>query len=235
MAVRKGDEKKNEILTVAERLFCMKGYADTSIQDILDILHTSKGGFYHHFPSKDAVLKAICEQRALKAAERCDIALTEVSDPLARVNLVLQMMLPLQREELSFIGMLLPTLDQSECAAVRAGYQDALSAAFCPLLNAEIRQAVPAGTLHPVIADAAPQVLLLVNHAWYAAALYVLRCCRGEERYEPAGVLPLLEGARRCTEVLLEAPYGSISLIRLQEWDEVAQQLLNRYALQDRK
>lgn len=62
--MRKGDEKKAEILAVSERLFLTRGYEATSIQDILDVLHTSKGGFYHHFVSKDAVLSTLCTQHA---------------------------------------------------------------------------------------------------------------------------------------------------------------------------
>ncbi|MFR2150444.1 MAG: TetR/AcrR family transcriptional regulator [Christensenellales bacterium] len=45
-------------------MFYTKGYENTSVQDILDAVGFSKGGFYHHFDSKLAVLEAICQQRA---------------------------------------------------------------------------------------------------------------------------------------------------------------------------
>lgn len=54
--MRKGDEKRQAILDVAEKLFYTKGYEATSVQDILDVLDTSKGSFYHHFESKEQVL-----------------------------------------------------------------------------------------------------------------------------------------------------------------------------------
>lgn len=126
------------------------------------------------------------------------------------------------------MAMLLPTLDQSECAAVRVGYQDALTAAFHDLLASEIRKASAAGKLYPVISDAAGPVLLLLNRAWYDICLYLLRCSRKEERYEPAAVLALLQETRRCIEVLLEAPYGEIELAHLQGWDDAAQYLISR-------
>lgn len=44
--MRKGDEKRQAILDVAEKLFYTKGYEATSVQDILDVLDTSKGSFY---------------------------------------------------------------------------------------------------------------------------------------------------------------------------------------------
>lgn len=49
------------IITTATTLFLEKGYEQTSIQDILDALHLSKGGLYHHFESKEAILSAVME------------------------------------------------------------------------------------------------------------------------------------------------------------------------------
>lgn len=49
------------IITTATALFLEKGYEQTSIQDILDALHLSKGGLYHHFESKEAILSAVME------------------------------------------------------------------------------------------------------------------------------------------------------------------------------
>lgn len=124
--------------------------------------------------------------------------------------------------------MLLPTLDQSECAAVRMGYQEALFNAFHELLSTELRVASLAGSVYPVVQDAAAPCLLLCNHAWYEAALYILDCCRKEQRYEPAALLGILGQTRRCIEVLLDAPYGSIEPADLSGWDEIAQNLIRR-------
>ena len=43
----KGDLRKKQILETAEKMFCRDGYEKTSVQDILDVLHLSKGSFYH--------------------------------------------------------------------------------------------------------------------------------------------------------------------------------------------
>ena len=64
MDLKKGDARRGELLAAAEKLFYTKGYENTSVQDILDAVGFSKGGFYHHFDSKLAVLEAICQQRA---------------------------------------------------------------------------------------------------------------------------------------------------------------------------
>ena len=62
--MKKGEMRRKEILDAAEKLFYEKGYEATSVQDILDALQLSKGGFYHHFDTKMSVLEAICERRA---------------------------------------------------------------------------------------------------------------------------------------------------------------------------
>ena len=47
--MRKGDARREQILRTAEALFYAQGYEQTSVQDILDAIGISKGGFYHHF------------------------------------------------------------------------------------------------------------------------------------------------------------------------------------------
>ena len=68
--MKKGELRREAIIRTAERLFFEKGYEETSIQDILDELSISKGGFYHHFDSKIALLSEICRQRGERDLER---------------------------------------------------------------------------------------------------------------------------------------------------------------------
>ena len=55
--MKKGELRRQEILDTAERLFLSRGYEQTSVQDILDEMGLSKGGFYHHFDTKMALLR----------------------------------------------------------------------------------------------------------------------------------------------------------------------------------
>jgi AcrR family transcriptional regulator len=61
--------RRNEILDVAQRLVYTKGYAQMTIQDILDELKISRGAFYHYFDSKSALLEAMT-QRLIDEAEK---------------------------------------------------------------------------------------------------------------------------------------------------------------------
>lgn len=51
--------RKHRVLLTAKRLFIEKGFAATSVQDILDESHISKGTFYNYFSSKNECLMAI--------------------------------------------------------------------------------------------------------------------------------------------------------------------------------
>ncbi|WP_188456317.1 TetR/AcrR family transcriptional regulator [Virgibacillus oceani] len=53
--------KKKQIIDAAHRLFIEKGFALTSIQDILDEAGIAKGTFYNYFASKNECLMAILE------------------------------------------------------------------------------------------------------------------------------------------------------------------------------
>ncbi|ASK61888.1 hypothetical protein CFK37_06800 [Virgibacillus phasianinus] len=53
--------KKKQIIDAAHQLFIEKGFALTSIQDILDHAQIAKGTFYNHFDSKNECLLAILE------------------------------------------------------------------------------------------------------------------------------------------------------------------------------
>lgn len=68
--MRKGERKRQDILTAAAALFAQKGYVGTSIQDILDALNCSKGSFYHHFNTKFELLAALAEDSAALALKR---------------------------------------------------------------------------------------------------------------------------------------------------------------------
>lgn len=90
MIMKKGELRKEAILNGAERLFLERGFDETSVQDILDLLSLSKGGFYHYFDSKDALLEEICFRNAAQRLEKLEKELAnERSTPVRKLNLIL--------------------------------------------------------------------------------------------------------------------------------------------------
>jgi AcrR family transcriptional regulator len=57
--VKPHDERRTEILDVASDLFSKKGYANTTVNDIICEIGIAKGTFYHYFESKEMLLDAI--------------------------------------------------------------------------------------------------------------------------------------------------------------------------------
>ncbi|PED05696.1 TetR/AcrR family transcriptional regulator [Bacillus pseudomycoides] len=57
--VKEYEERRNEILDIAEKLFISKGYTKTTVNDILREIGIAKGTFYHYFKSKEEVMDAI--------------------------------------------------------------------------------------------------------------------------------------------------------------------------------
>ena len=210
--MKKGDETRKEILRVSEELFCTRGYDETSIQNILDVIHGSKGGFYHHFVSKEDVLRIICVRRTAASAEQTGRALESVTEPLARLNTVLCRMMPLHRQDWTFMAMLLPILDRPESVAVRVGYQDALLEAYLPLLRREAEKCREMETIRPVTEQPEKPALILLNACWAEAAQMLLRDIRTGSRTETGTLLELLAGYRRCVEALLDAPCDTPAL-----------------------
>src|SRR5262245_40465830 len=56
---RRSVRTREHILTMALAAFAHKGYSETSMEDICRESGCSKGGLYHHFPTKEAVLLGV--------------------------------------------------------------------------------------------------------------------------------------------------------------------------------
>ena len=59
----RGGETRRRILEVAAEAFAERGYAGTSVSDVLKASGVTKGGFYFHFPSKEALALAALRQK----------------------------------------------------------------------------------------------------------------------------------------------------------------------------
>jgi AcrR family transcriptional regulator len=53
------EERKEEIIAAAQKLFLEKGYLKTKVSDIVKSIGVSQGIFYYYFPSKEMVLDEI--------------------------------------------------------------------------------------------------------------------------------------------------------------------------------
>ena len=82
----------DQIVQAALTVFAMKGYASASMDDICMAAGCSKGGLYHHFPTKSAVLAGVVDKLArsgvlLPPFVSPDASLTLASGAVGRVLL----------------------------------------------------------------------------------------------------------------------------------------------------
>jgi TetR/AcrR family transcriptional repressor of nem operon len=82
----KGMETRQDIIEKSLQVFSVKGYFNTSINDILAVTGLTKGGLYGHFRSKEDIWYAVYNQAVmiwhdivLKGAE-------DITDPLERIE-----------------------------------------------------------------------------------------------------------------------------------------------------
>ena len=59
MPRKNGKNTKGKIVSSAWKIFYEQGYEETTIEDIVEESHTSKGSFYHYFDGKDALLGSL--------------------------------------------------------------------------------------------------------------------------------------------------------------------------------
>ena len=60
--VKEAEERREEILDAAERLFAAKGFDSTSTGDILDAVGIARGTLYYHFRSKEDILDGVIQR-----------------------------------------------------------------------------------------------------------------------------------------------------------------------------
>lgn len=61
--VKQPEERRNEIMDVAQNLFESIGYEETSVNDIIKNAKIAKGTIYYYFKSKEEILDAVIERR----------------------------------------------------------------------------------------------------------------------------------------------------------------------------
>lgn len=86
---RNGSATRERILDAAQELVLDRGFSATTVDSVLASADVSKGAFFHHFPSKDALGRALVERHALRDVEALDEVLRqaegESDDPAEQV------------------------------------------------------------------------------------------------------------------------------------------------------
>lgn len=86
---RDGTSNRTAILDATERLVLERGFAGAGVEAIINAVGTTKGGFFHHFASKQALAHALIERWAAGDRHQLETKMSAaeelVDDPLQQL------------------------------------------------------------------------------------------------------------------------------------------------------
>ena len=228
--MKKGDARREELLATAERLFCARGYEGTSVQDIIDEMGYSKGGFYHHFDSKLAVLEAICQSRAQGSCERAKAAVLQAQTPVEQLNALLHGVPLWSDGDEGFVSLLIRVTMRDDGALMREKMKRSQLEELQPVLEDVLAAGMAQGVF--LVADASAAAMLTLRlTAQFADEIALLLSgqdgAQGEDAERlPARMVACLTAYRAAIERFLLAPFGSVVLFAAEELELLAQTAL---------
>ena len=184
-ATRDKDATRQRLLDAAEAVFAEKGYHGTVVDDIIRASDSSKGGFYFHFPNKQAIFLALVDKLVPKLAAAIDRAIAGERDPVAQLDAALRTVLETfgRHRKLSKILLI-------EAVGLGHGFDEKLMRTrgrFAAMIQEHLDHAVAAGAI-------APQDTTLVSWAWFGAINEIV--VRWLSSGEPARLEDTLPGLR---------------------------------------
>lgn len=155
-ATRDKEATRARLLDAAERVFAEKGYHGTVVEDIIRASDSSKGGFYFHFPNKQAIFLSLVDALVPKLASTVDRAIATQSDPVAQLDAALVTVLDLFSRHRRLSKILLV-----EAVGLGHGFDERLMrtrAQFAAMIQGHLDRAVEAGAIVPLDTETASWV-----------------------------------------------------------------------------
>lgn len=214
--MKKGELRKEAIMKTAEKLFFEKGYGETSIQDILDALSISKGGFYHYFDSKNALLEEICRQRSARDMDRLQAELFSGKfTPVQKLNLLLSALNLFGREEPAYAALVLKVSYVDGDVHFRDQLRSFMLENLRPMVDEVIREGMADGSFFTRNPGNLGRLILMLG---YDVNDEVCRILAAESDNPDCviRIMDLLDAYRESIECLCGATFGSILLFELE-------------------
>jgi salicylate biosynthesis isochorismate synthase/menaquinone-specific isochorismate synthase len=152
--------RRQRILDAALDVFTRRGYRDAAVDDIAVASSTSKGGVYFHFPNKAAIFQALVRRTSGLLMARVEAALSEIDDPILKVDAALATVLRLFAEHRTLARLFLV-----EALAAGPEFSSALMEVHeevARLIARHLDEAVRAGAIAPIDVEQA-------GVAWFGA------------------------------------------------------------------
>lgn len=153
---RDKEATRQRLLDAAETVFADKGYHGAAVDDIIQASDSSKGGFYFHFPNKEAIFLALIEALTPKLEAAVDRAIASERDPVAQLDAALRVALETFSRHRRLSKILLV-----EAVGLGHGFDERLMRAhgrFAAMIQRRLESAIQAGRIAPLDAETAAWV-----------------------------------------------------------------------------
>jgi AcrR family transcriptional regulator len=104
--VKDPEERKEELIEAAERLFIEKGYEETAVSDIVREINVGQGTFYHYFRSKEDILRAVAEKQVTPLTDEISKIAESDALPPHKLNAMMNSFLRANSSELDLMKLL---------------------------------------------------------------------------------------------------------------------------------
>ncbi|MFP3421281.1 TetR/AcrR family transcriptional regulator [Bacillus sp. SIMBA_154] len=160
-----------QILDVSTKLFQEKGFEKTSLQDIIYELNMSKGAIYHHFKSKEEILRAVMDRQFRYATQKLEelIAHTEAAHGKEKLQRILEQLVA-DPQSHSIDGILLDQIKNPQFVVegMKAGVnQDPLK------IKRLILEGIEDGSMTTAFPGEVAEVFMLLVNIWLNPTLFV--------------------------------------------------------------
>lgn len=151
---------RQRLLDAAEAVFAEKGYHNAGVDDIIKVSESSKGGFYFHFPNKQAIFISLVDALVPRLSAAIDRAIQDETDPVAQLDAALRTVLETFSRHRRLSKILLV-----EAVGLGHGFDEKLMQTrghFARLIQTHLDRVIEAGIVEPLDAET-------VSWAWFGA------------------------------------------------------------------
>jgi AcrR family transcriptional regulator len=174
---------RERILDAALSVFAERGYHRATVDDIVRVSETSKGGLYHHFATKEAVFLALVDDFTERLAVAAATAIAGRQGALAKVEGALTAALSTFRDNERLARLIL--LEAMGLGSLWETKRAEVHGRFAALIQGYLDEAVTEGSIRPLDTRVA-------TLAWLGAVNEVVIDWLHHRDRDPAAAIPAL-------------------------------------------
>lgn len=199
--LKKPEERRNEILDAAELLFGTKGYARTTVNDILQETGIAKGTLYYYYQSKEEIMNALVERfisHGLAAAQA--IAANPDLHPYEKIRRIISA----QNQDIPRKEPIIEQLHRINNAEMHQKSLVETVLKLTPVLTEVVEEGIRKGVFHTSTPKEVVEFLLVSSQFLFDKGIF---------QWEPQEIRTKAQAFSQIIETTLGAERGSFSFV----------------------